>query len=157
MRILSALLCVLVLAILACGGEPTYTSTKKKKSSKPQGYTGLLLNFQRPPTEVPLKKTLNKWKVVDSSGDVIFSKDDIPASSKQEVWEWRRSEAVKKRFWLGDNPYEVRMTKDEYGEGYKEGTFYVSDATAADLRNMPNLQKLLRMANVVVLVGKEGQ
>ena len=124
--------------------------------------TGLLLNVQRPPDQTLFTGVLDEFNVSDPMGNPIFTQADLPplTSGQGAKWTWKRAEATNwttTKTKLGDNFYEIRMTRDEFSEDYKKGTFYVSDATAIELRNMGNLKTLLRSAKLVVLVGKQGQ
>jgi hypothetical protein len=156
-----------LLSFAACGGDPYAVPAGTQSAGNVGGgsgaVTGLLLNVQRPPDQVPFKGTLDEWKVVDPLGNPIFSRADTPpvGSVVGVTWEWKREEALNwsnKKAKLGDNFYEIRMVRDEYGpEPIKTGAWYVSDATAAELRNMPNLKELLKRAKLIILVGKQGQ
>jgi hypothetical protein len=153
-------LALLAVLLSACGGDPYQPTTRTP--AKPTEYTGILLNCQRPPTLTPFKSTLDTWKVVDPAGNTLFSSEDVPKSSMRATeWAWKRSQIEGSRIphrALGANPFEIKMTKDEYSDDYKSGTFYVSDATAADIRNkMAKVMQLLKRWQIVILVGKMGE
>ncbi len=164
MRFHWLLLGLLLFALVACGGDPYSAQPGTQPAAGDGGgvVTGLLLNVQRPPEQTPFKGTLDEWQVVDALGNPIFTQADLPplTSPVGAVWGWRREDAMSwtnKKTKLGDNFYEIRMTRDEFSEDYKKGTFFVSDATAIELRNMANLKQLLKRAKLVILVGKQGQ
>ena len=159
-------------ALVACEGVPPATESTPQPDTQPDTagggggggvpVTGLLLNVQRPPDQVPFKSTLDEWKVVDPGGKLIFSHTDTPPPESMlgVVWHWRRDQVLSwsmKKTKLGENFYEIRMTRDEFSEDFRKGTFFVSDATAAELRNMSNLKALLERARLIILVGKQGQ
>jgi hypothetical protein len=154
--------CLLVLfGTLACGGDEY--GPGPEGGGGQQAFTGILVDAQRPPDKLPMKKTLDKWQVTDMAGNVIFSNADIPKSSKAPSWEWRRAKTqeLTARFWLGTNPYVVKVIEDDYpmDENNKilSATWKVGDATAAELREMPNLKDLLKRQMLMFLIGKQGQ
>jgi hypothetical protein len=167
MRFHWLLLGLLTFTLVACGGDPYSSSGGGNQPAAGGGggggaVTGLLLNVQRPPDQTPFKSTLDEFTVADPLGNPIFSQADLPppTSPVGAVWTWKRADAMSfsnRKPKLGDNFYEIRMTRDEFSEDFKKGTFYVSDATAAELRNMPNLKNLLKQAKLIVLVGKQGE
>ncbi len=161
---LAILLCLALLA--ACGEEEYGTGTTAGPGAG--AYTGLLIDAQRPPDQLPMKTPVEKWQVVDPSGAVIFDNDSIPPAVRSIApeWEWQRGKTdpgsyFTCRRWLGTNPYIVKIVKDDYpmDENKKivSATWTVDEATAAELRGLPNLQALLKRGNVMILVGKQGQ
>ena len=166
MRFHWLLLGLLAVTLVACGGDPYSSSggggTQPADSGGGGAVTGLLLNVQRPPDQIPLKKTLDEFTVADPTGQPIFTQADLPPPTSVigAAWAWKKSDALgfsNQKSKLGDNYYEIRMVRDEFNEEATKGTFYVSDATAAELRSMPNLKALLKRARIVILVGKQGQ
>jgi hypothetical protein len=161
------LLLAIPLLVLAACGDQQYSA--QPATGQPGGggggatmpVTGLLLNVQRPPDQIPLKKTLEEWKVADSRGVEIFSHHDVPSvGAAAVVWAWKIADATSwtnKKTKLGENHYEIRMARDEFNEEYTKGVFYVSDVTAAELRDMGNLKQLLQYGKLVLLVGKQGE
>lgn len=167
MRFHWLLLALLLTTLVACGNDPYSNPSGNQPAAGGGGggaVTGLLLNVQRPPDQVPFMgvKGLQEWQVVDSGGTPIFTQADLPplTSGIGAVWTWKRAEAMdfsNRVPKLGKNYYEILMTRDEFNEDYTKATFYVNDATAAELRAMPNLRALLKQAKLIVLVGKQGQ
>jgi hypothetical protein len=166
MRFHWLLLSISLFALVACGDDPYSSQPSTNQPTTVGGgggaYTGILLNVQRPPNQVPFLGTLDEFKVCDPMGTPIFTQADLPAltSGIGAKWTWKIAETQDfstRKSKLGDNPYEIRMTRDEFSEDEKKGTYYVSDATAVELRNMGNLKALLKRARLVILVGKQGQ
>ncbi len=165
MRLTWLLPCLLVTTLVACGGDPYSSQSGSQPATGGGGggaVTGLLLNVQRPPDQTPFKGVLDEFKVVDPIGNPIFTQADLPplTSPVGATWAWKKEDALSwsnRKSKLGDNFYTILMIRDEFSEDYKKGTFYVNDATAAELRGMPNLKQLLKRAKIVILVGKQGQ
>jgi hypothetical protein len=165
MRLSWLLLPLLLTTLVACGGDP-YSSSPGNQPAVGGGsvgpVTGLLLNMQRPPDQVPFKGVLDEFQVCDPLGTPILTQADLPPPTRPvgAAWSWKKAHALSwsnQKSKLGDNFYEIRMVRDEFSEDQKKGTIYVSDATAAELRNMANLKQLLRQAKLVILVGKQGE
>jgi len=166
MRIQWLFLALIPLLAIACGGDPYSTPTGTGGGATGGGggggggaYTGILLNVQRPPSQVPFKGTLDEWKVVDASGTVLFASTDVPNTAPGYPWSVRRSEAtgLTCRRNLGLNYLELKMVKDDYSQDYKKCTYTISDADAAEVRGLSNMSELLRRQQLVILVGKVGQ
>ena len=166
MRIHWMFLALIPLLAIACGGDPYSTPTGAGGGATGGGggggggaYTGILLNVQRPPSQVPFKGTLDEWKVVDASGTVLFAKKDVPDTAPGHYWTTKKGDTtgLTCRRWLGTNPLELKIVKDDYSQDYKKCTYTISDADAAEVRGISNMSELLRRQQLVILVGKVGQ
>jgi len=166
MRLNWLLLGLLMTTIVACGGDPYGSQSGTQPAAGGGGgsggaVTGLLLNLQRPPEQVPIS-VLEEFQVVDPLGNPIFSQADLPPATSVvgAAWSYKRADAVgfsNKKSKLGENFYEIPMYRFEISDDQTKGMIYVSDATAAELRNMANLKQLLKRARIVILVGKQGE
>lgn len=168
MRLINWLLLgLLMTTLVACGGDPYGSQPGTQPAAGGGGggggpVTGLLLNVQRPPDQLPFRGVLDEFTVADPLGNPIFTQADLPAatSGRGAAWAYQRADAVgfsNKNSKLGANFYEIRMNRFELSEDQKKAILYVSDATAAELRNMANLKQLLKGARLVILVGKQGE
>ena len=167
MRIQWLFLALIPLLAIACGGDPYATPTGTGGGgggATPAGggggaITGILLNVQRSPSQTPFKGTLDEWKVVDSTGSVLFASKDVPSTAPGHYWTWKRSDVtgITCRRWLGTNPLELKMVKDDYSQDYKKCTYTINDADAAEVRNLSSMRDLLQKQKLVILVGKVGQ
>ena len=126
--------------------------------------TGLLINGQTldGKTVDIAHKTVTSWVVVDAAGTKIFGKEDINAAhlkQKGVKYEWRREKAMEgSSMWLGKNHKEFPVTIEVTGEEKNQkATLKVNAGVAAELRAIPNLQKLVSQCRIVFLLGKIGK
>jgi hypothetical protein len=127
--------------------------------------TGLLINAQRPEGMIPIRGTFESWKVVDSSGTPIFSDSDISPDFKQQLgvaWNWKRAVILEETKATGSqlqkNPLELLVMETIIsGEEQEAATFTLGDASAAEVRALPNLSELISQCRIAILVGKAGE
>jgi hypothetical protein len=150
-----------VLFLAACGGEQYQAAPAAGPSAPTGACTGLLINAQEAGRKVHAG-ALETWTVVDEGRNKIFGSDDILAeyqARKGVMFGKRYAEAVAegRGLHLGKNFYEVQVMKCEYDEAtWKKAVYMVSDATAAEIRAIPNLGALVQRANIVLLMGLVG-
>ena len=153
MRITSLAVILLALALLACG--------KQQVQKQPVGggaTTGIIINAQQIESDTLRAVGPDKWRIVDSGGELLFTNEDVKQPSKGVVYHFRRREAEGAKFWIGTNPAEVRATVQITGEGDdRETIFTLDDTEAARLRSIPDWRNMMVNANLVLLLGTEGQ
>jgi hypothetical protein len=155
-------LAVLLMLLASCGGEEMTSGKDQKGPSGP--VTGLLINAQTIKGESVdiAHKTVVDWRLVDSSGAVLFSKADMdPAVLKMRGvrYEKRREDVPRgSSLDLGKNYAEITVTDVKLtGEKEKQtAVLTVSADGAAKLRGLPDFMKLVSKVRFVFLVGKLG-
>jgi hypothetical protein len=151
---------MLLLVFVACGQQ--YEAAPTVAPSTTGGaYTGLLINAQEPGRKVHAG-ALETWSVVDEGRNKIFGSGDILGEFRDRkgvMFGKKYADAVRegRGLHLGKNFYEIRVMKCEYDETtWKTAVYIVNDATAAELRAIPNINSLVQRANIVLLMGQVG-